>query len=167
MLTMDDSSTDTTITSGTRQLDNLTFSALYGLLQGGMWLLNDLEAALMPRGLSQGRLTILLQVSSGREVNPADIARITGKSRPTSTRMIDRLVADGLLMVSPDPADARRRILTLTRDGRHLLLDVVPDYNDRLRRMSRRLDDRDKADLLRILGKIDFLDSDKTIGPVS
>ena len=48
-------------------MNDLTFSAMYAVLQSGMWLLNDLEAYLRPLGLSQARLTILLNLSAAKD----------------------------------------------------------------------------------------------------
>ncbi len=149
-------------------LGSLAFNSMYGLLQGGMWLLGDLENFLMPLGLSQGRLAILLQVSASPEghVNPADLARITGKSRPTITGMIRRLESDGLLLVREDGVDSRRKVLEVSSRGRDVLNEVVPGYNRRLRQIGRSLSDGDRRRLLEILGKLDFLDPEKKIGPV-
>ncbi len=59
------------------KLDDLTFFSMLSLLQGGMWLLNDLENYMKPFGLSQGRLSILLAIteSQGGIVSPGDLAR--------------------------------------------------------------------------------------------
>ena len=97
-------------------------------------------------------------------MNPMDIARITGKSRPTVSRMIDRLETDGLVLAGPDEGDGRRKRLELTDRGTRVLEGAIPGYNRRLRSMSEGLDSRDKRELVRLLGKIDFLDAEKRIG---
>ncbi len=151
-----------------RKLDNLTFNTMYGVLQSGMWLLNDIEQFLAPMKMSQGRLTILLNLTSNSngEINPMEIAKITGKSRPTITKMIERLVADGHIKSKPSRKDSRKKVLRITESGKDLLTQIVPGYNRRLRNMSEELTSQDKRDLLRILGKISFLDPEKKIGTI-
>lgn len=146
-------------------LDKLTFGAMYGVLQSGMWLLNDLEKFLAPMKMSQGRLAILLNISESDEglVSPMEIARITGKSRPTITKMIERLEKDGLIHSRPSPGDRRMKKLQITEAGTLLLDEIVPGYNRRLRDMSAGLTDDDKVSLLDILGRINFLDPGKRI----
>ncbi len=153
------------VASTQNELDDLTFFSMLSLLQGGMWLLNDLENYLKPFGLSQGRLSILLEIteSQGGIVSPGDLARQTGKSRPTVTRMIERLDKDGLITVHSDNDDRRSKILSLTDKATNLLEEVIPVYNERIRLMSVALNDGDKRQLMALISKIDFFDKDRII----
>lgn len=145
-------------------LDEQTFRSMYGILQGGMWLLNDLENYLRPFEMSQGRLSILLNIldSPAGNIHPAEIATMTGKSRPTISKMINRLVEDGYVRDLPD-TDGRIRNLEITEKGHSLLTSIVPGYNQRVRQMTKKLSSNDKKKLIEILSKIDFLDSDKSL----
>jgi DNA-binding MarR family transcriptional regulator len=147
------------------KLDDLTFFSMLSLLQGGMWLLNDLEIYLKPFGLSQGRFSILLAITESQKeiISPGDLARRTGKSRPTVTRMIERLDKDGLITIHSDKDDRRSKMLSLTDKATKLLEKVIPVYNERIRLMSAALNDGDKRRLMTLISKIDFLDADRVI----
>ncbi|MDC7126929.1 MAG: MarR family transcriptional regulator [Spirochaetales bacterium] len=147
------------------RIDDLTFNAMYSVLQSGMWLLNDLEAYLRPLDMSQARLSILLEITaSDGIVSPNEIARITGKSRPGITRTIEKLSESGYILISRDFSDGRRKKLALTPKGEELLNQIIPEYNRRILAMSSELSDDEKLELIRLLGKINFLDKDKRIG---
>jgi len=149
----------------TMKIDDLTFYSVYGVLQSGMWLLNDLEAYLKPHDMSQGRLAIMLAIlqSSDGVINPKYIAEITGKSRPTITRMVEKLELDGLISSMPDVCDARSKCIRLTRRGELLLDKVIPEYNKRIHEMSAALDSKDKKQLLAILQRLNFPGTDKKL----
>lgn len=147
------------------KLDDLTFSAMYNIMQSGMWILNDLETYLRPLGMSQARLTVLLmlQEESGRILKAKDIAKTTGKSRPAITRMIEKLSEEGLVLVDEDDIDGRVKRLMLSEAGMQLLEKIVPEYNERVRIMSAKLSIEDKQQLNILLGKISFFDAEKVL----
>lgn len=147
------------------KLDDLTSYSMLSILQGGMWLLNDLERYLKPFGLSHGRFSILLSVAEahGEPMNPDALALITGKSRPTVSNMIERLRLDGLISVQIDGEDKRRRLLELTLKATILLGDIIPDYNERIRLMSSNLSDEEKRLVMNVISKINFLDPLKQV----
>jgi DNA-binding MarR family transcriptional regulator len=147
------------------RIDDRTFYAMLALLQGGMWLLNDIEEFLKAFGISHGRFSILLALmqSTDQALISREIAVRLGKSKPTVARMLARLASDGLIQLQGDDADGRKKHIGLTAKATTLLGRIVPRYNQRLARMSRRLSAADKRQLMRLIGKIDFLDSHKTI----
>lgn len=146
-------------------IDDLTFNAMYSVLQSGMWLLNDLETFLRPYDLSQARLSILLAIQESEEgnINPNVIAGITGKSRPAITRTIEKLSKDGLIAVEQDLADGRGKKLRLTAASEELLEEIVPEYNKRICEMSSSFSESDKEQLISLLKKINFLDKEKVL----
>ena len=146
-------------------LDDLTFRSMYGVLQGGMWLLNDLENYLRPFNMSQGRLSILLSLQDSKDgmIHPAGIAALTGKSRPTVSKMISRLVEDNYVQYRSDDSDGRSKRSELTEKGRSLLGSIVPGYNQRVRQMVSNISAHEKRMLIQIISKIDFLDPEKVL----
>jgi len=148
------------------KLDDLTFNSMFAILQGGMWLLNDIEEYLRPFDMSQGRLSTLLSIldSTDGRIQPAEIALMTGKSRPTVSKMISRLVKDGYVRQLAHELDARGKRLEMTPKGKSLLESIVPGYDGRLRRMAKSLSSQDKREIIKLLAKIDFLDSKKNLG---
>ena len=148
-----------------RGTDDTTFYALLALLQGGMWLLNDIEAFLTRYNISHGRFSILLAIleSPGKATLPAETAVVLGKSRPTITGMIKKLEADGLIMTETPDADGRKKVLVLTEKGENLLEEIIPAYGKRLDFMGKNLTDREKKHLMNLISKISFFDPEKKI----
>jgi DNA-binding MarR family transcriptional regulator len=60
-------------------------------------------------------------------LTPSELAALENVQRPTATRTIKCLEADGLIKRTPDPLDGRSALVSVTADGR-----------DRLRRLRRR-----------------------------
>ncbi len=147
------------------KLDDLTFSAMYNIMQSGMWILNDLESYLRPLGMSQARLTVLLmlQEETGKVLKAKDIARTTGKSKPAITRMIEKLSEEGLVLVEGDDTDGRAKRLMLSEEGARLLEKIIPEYNERVRIMSAKFSTGDKLQLNRLLKQISFFDEEKVL----
>ena len=147
------------------RVDDLTFYALLSVLQGGMWLLNDIEDFLKPYGISHGRFSILLALlqSADAALISREIAVLLGKSKPTVARMLERLASDGLIRRHGDSADGRKQRITLTGEATALLGRIVPAYNRRIARMCRGLTAADKRNLMRIIARVDFLDPHRTI----
>lgn len=142
-----------------KPIDDLTFNAMYSVLRGGMKLRGDLEKFLAPFGLSQGRFAIMLSMAdrNGTDHTPSHLAEVTGKSRPTVTKMLDKLDADGLIFREKSGEDGRGRKLALTRKGEELLNKIIPGYNSRILEMSFHLSEEDKKQLISIIGKISIL----------
>ncbi len=115
--------------------------------------------------MSQARLTVLLMLENSKDpmINPKDIARITGKSRPAVTRMIEKLSQDGLLSIHQDTFDGRSKMLRLTEVGKNVLQKIIPKYNARVIRMSSSLTDVEKQQINILLRKINFIDSKKVL----
>ncbi len=146
-------------------IDDLTFSTMYNIMQSGMWLLNDLENYLRPFNMSHARLTVLLMLkeSNRREIRPKDIAKITGKSKPAITRMVEKLLHDGLISIDQDELDGRVKKLSLTSEGNSLLKRIIPEYNKRIIKMSSSLSNYDKLQINTLLKKVNYLDDERTL----
>ncbi len=78
----------------------------------------DREVA--PWGISSAQGAILIYIAHGRGNRAADIARDYSYDTGSMTRMVDRLVAKGLLRRVRDEADRRAILLELTPKGRKL-----------------------------------------------
>jgi DNA-binding MarR family transcriptional regulator len=145
--------------------DELTFYSLLAVLQGGMWLLSDIESYLRRYRLSHGRFSILLSLVESAESPLAgtDLATILGVGKPTITRMIGRLIGDGYLTAAADESDRRRKKYLLTQKASALLRRINPGYLRRLGVISGNLSGNDKQRLIEILSRMNFLDPRKTI----
>jgi DNA-binding MarR family transcriptional regulator len=146
-------------------LDNLTFYSILGVLQSGMWLLNDIEEFLKQYNISHGRFSILLIILEKKEqpLQAKEVAQKLGKSRPTITNMINKLHKDGFITITHDKRDGRAKILSLTGKAVDFLNLCIPEYNKRIVAMSIDLSNEEKSQLMNILAKINFLDNTKKI----
>lgn len=64
---------------------------------------------------------------------PSRMAEMMGMTKGGITKLADRLIARGLMLRRPDPADARAQTLALTAGGERLVpeLAALADANDR------------------------------------
>ncbi|MFN8160516.1 MAG: MarR family transcriptional regulator [Solirubrobacterales bacterium] len=74
--------------------------------------------------LSPTGASALASVERHGPLTPSELARIERVKRPTATRTLSALAADGLISRTPDPSD-----------GRSALVSVTPAGRDRLRRL--------------------------------
>lgn len=110
-----------------RQLTRAVFAAHSSVLRYG-------DRANADFGQSSARWRVLFNIAQGNGTVAA-IARETEYARQSIQRLADALVAEGLATYSPDPADRRRQIITLTNKGNLLLAQMEADFD----RWSRRL----------------------------
>ncbi len=80
-----------------------------------------LQAALALQQLSLPQYRILVLLSQGSRMSPAELADTLGVSRPTISSVIDGLVGRGFVDRQADPEDGRRQIIRFTRLGRDAL----------------------------------------------
>lgn len=70
-------------------------------------------------GMSMGEDPVLEYLSrQDGGMNPSDLAKRLGYSRPRMTRILDSLEEKGYVTRTPDPEDRRRVLATCTDDGR-------------------------------------------------
>jgi MarR family 2-MHQ and catechol resistance regulon transcriptional repressor len=94
-----------------------------------------LAAALLPtleagHGLSGQRFEVLLRLvrSPDQRLRMTDLAAQTTLSASGLTRVVDRLVAEGLVRREPCPTDRRGWFAVLTPEGEARILAAVPDH---------------------------------------
>lgn len=81
-------------------------------------------------GLSGQRFEVLLRLvrTPGRRMRMSDLAAQTTLSASGLTRVIDRLVADGLVERAVCPSDRRGSFAVLTSEGEERILATVPAH---------------------------------------
>lgn len=79
-------------------------------------------------GLAPEEVALLVQLSEApeRRLRMADVGHILMLSRSGVTRMVDRLVARGLVARRASPSDRRAVYASLTDDGRRVLSEAAP-----------------------------------------
>ncbi|MFN8051876.1 MAG: MarR family transcriptional regulator [Acidimicrobiales bacterium] len=103
----------------------------------------ELRAA---HGLPLTHYDVLVQLSeAGGRLRMSELADAVLLTRSNCTRLVDRLVTDGLVTREPDPTDARARWAVMTEDGRRRLRAAAPTHLAGIERHFARFVDDDAA----------------------
>lgn len=78
------------------------------------------------------RLSVLGQLHRAGPQTPSELARREQVRLQSLTRLLAELEAEGCVLRSPHPSDARQSLLSLTAEGRRGLVDAVRDRERRL-----------------------------------
>jgi DNA-binding MarR family transcriptional regulator len=107
-------------------------------------------------GLSRARYNILrmLYQSDGRRLLMSDIVQGMNVSPTNITKLVDSLVADGLVRRAGHEQDKRRTWAELTEKGEALLLECVPLVGEHIKRLWGGLEDSEKTVLIHLLTKM-------------
>ena len=98
--------------------------------------------------------TVLICLAFRDGLNPRDISEITEQPSNTVSRGTASLVTKGLITNKPDPEDARKRCLFLTRKGRDIYEEAMAICVEAEREMLACLDDNELKTLDRLLDKL-------------
>ena len=71
--------------------------------------------------ISAAQLFVMTELSQSPEQSVKDLAAVTMTTHSTVSQVVSQLIEKGLVTRSVDPADARRSVLRLTRQGSSLL----------------------------------------------
>jgi MarR family transcriptional regulator, transcriptional regulator for hemolysin len=72
------------------------------------------DARLRRLGFGFNQVPVLASLRDGRALTQAELARLAGIEQPSMAQMLARMERDGLIQRTPDPKDARSRIISLT-----------------------------------------------------
>jgi DNA-binding MarR family transcriptional regulator len=84
------------------------------------------DEALRPVGLTNGQFSLLMSLNRPKPPGMGSVASLLAMDRTTLTAALKPLQRRGLVEVTPDPADKRSRLMTLTPAGRSVLSSAVP-----------------------------------------
>jgi DNA-binding MarR family transcriptional regulator len=98
-------------------------------------------------GLSPSQGAMLATIERHGPLTPSELALRERVQRPTVTRMLARLEADGIVQRAADPADGRSFLVSLTPAGRTLLDEVRTRKDAYLASRLNELDDEERAAL--------------------
>ena len=76
-------------------------------------------------GLSMPQIRTLFHLSHDGKCGVSEIGELLGVTNPAASQMIDRLVIDGYIERSEDPADRRAKRLKLTGKGRAIVTESI------------------------------------------
>ena len=159
MFYLKDLPTDKTLTEFARRYPDLDQSALKTcvvLLRTGSDLLTAFETILGKHGLSQGRFLtlIVLNRTPNKAINPSTLAEKVGVKRATMTGLLDGLEGKGLIERVAHPEDRRKLGIRLTKKGRQLLDEMLPDYYDHIKKLMKELSEKERQELELLLEKV-------------
>jgi DNA-binding MarR family transcriptional regulator len=101
---------------------------------------------------------VLMQLDmAGGRLGLSELASSVVLSASGLSKLLDRMEASQLLRREPDPRDARSTFARITPRGRSLVRKARQGHHAWLQRaFGEALDDRDVADLTRIMGRLDM-----------
>lgn len=105
-------------------------------------------------GITPVQYAALQAVSNTPGIDQRTLAATIGFDTSTIAGVIDRLEARGLMQRQVSPTDRRARLLTITGEGAVLLAAVVPQMLAAQQRMLAPLGEKERADFMRLLGKL-------------
>lgn len=79
------------------------------------------DARLRDLGLAMGQLPVLLSLKDGAVRSQAELAQIAQVEQPSMAQLLARMERDHLVQRTPDPADKRSRLISLTPLARRKL----------------------------------------------
>ncbi|MKW16547.1 MarR family transcriptional regulator, partial [Salmonella enterica subsp. enterica] len=77
-----------------------------------------------------------------------------GFDKATGTYVIDRMTKSGLLKVQTDPANRRRKLVSMTAEGEAMLAQMIEQAKRAEKMITAGLNTQDIADLKRLLSKL-------------
>ena len=98
------------------------------LQRAGRTLARHFDDALRPHGLTSGQFSILMSLNRPDAPTIGSVANLLAMDRTTLTANIKPLERRGLLHVTVPEHDKRSRCLSLTDDGRQLLVEAFPTW---------------------------------------
>lgn len=84
------------------------------------------DEAFRPLNLTNGQFSLLMSLNRPKPAPMGSVAEFLAMDRTTLTAALKPLVRRKLIRITPDPKDARARLIQLTAGGRKLLARAVP-----------------------------------------
>jgi DNA-binding MarR family transcriptional regulator len=112
------------------------------------------RTVLRAEGLSWGGFSLLFNLWVWDGMEPRALADSMSCSRPTVTGLVATHEARGLVRRDAHASDGRRVVLSLTGAGRRTIEAVFPRFNQGEARVTRDLDEDEKATLAHLLRRV-------------
>lgn len=114
----------------------------------------EMDKVLHKHGVSKPVYRVMTVLRERQPASIGAIAELALTKRSTVSRIIDRMVEQGLVTTEPNPDDNRITEVTLTPAGQQTLRKLTPIVGRQFVRAMEGVSDRDIAHLLRTLQKI-------------
>ena len=97
----------------------------YLLAQASYAIYKEFDRAVRAAGLSSLEWRVLATLSDGDGLTVGEVARAVIAQQPTLTKLIDRMVEQGLVGKRDDPSDRRRTLVYETAQGRRIVKPLL------------------------------------------
>lgn len=111
----------------------------------------SLSARLREGGLTVEHFRVLSALVEQNARTMSDLAAVALVDPPTMTKMIDRLVANGVVFRAPDPLDRRKVLVFLSERGKALHQSAEAPVREYEHALSERLGATEQAQLAHLL----------------
>ncbi|KQV68419.1 MarR family winged helix-turn-helix transcriptional regulator [Rhizobium sp. Root1220] len=88
------------------------------------------DDALRPVGLTNGQFSLMMSLNRPEPPPMGPVASLLAMDQTTLTAALKPLQRKGWVMVTPNPKDRRGRLLSLTPEGKAVLLTALPIWED-------------------------------------
>lgn len=122
----------------------------------------SMDAYASQYGLTGTQMSIIDFLGEAQNHSQRDIEMEFDIRPSTTTKILQRMEASGLVAIKRDPRDGRQHIIALTAKARGLQTAVRAYINDQQTAMERRFDQRDLAAFDRVLAYFITLNSDES-----
>lgn len=137
------------------RVDLAAMAAAANIWRAAQALRSHLErTVLRGEGLSWGGFSVLFNLWVWGGMEPRALAESMACSRPTVTGLVATLEGRGLVRREAHASDGRRVVLSLTDGGRRTIEAVFPRFNEGEARVTRDLDEDEKAALAHLLRRV-------------
>lgn len=110
-------------------------------------------------GLSAVQYAILVVLAEQTSCDQQTLGNRAGFDKATGTYVIDQMSKSGMVNVITDPANRRRKLVSMTAEGEAMLKRMIEQAKSAEKMIAAELDARDIADLKRLLSKLGGLQS--------
>lgn len=111
-------------------------------------------------GLSAVQYAILVVLAEMDSCDQQTLGNRAGFDKATGTYLIDKMSKSGLIATQTDPANRRRKIVTMTDEGRRVLDNMVDEARKTEALMTAHLSVEDVAQLKLLLSKLTDVEHD-------
>ena len=138
------------------EMDISSVNACLRLLRSGSDLEGAFNTMLARHGLSQGRFLVLVYLCRNpeEEISPSQLSEKVGVTRATMTGLLDGLEREKLVERADHANDRRKRRVQLTKAGRKVIDDMLPDYYCRIKGVMKELSEEEREALVNLLSKV-------------
>ncbi|MCF3932379.1 MarR family transcriptional regulator [Acuticoccus sp. M5D2P5] len=105
-------------------------------------------------GLTPPQFTVLIRLAEGGPTSQNQLGRLAGLDNATVKGVVDRLKTKGLITLSVDEKDSRRRVIDLSEHGRALVPELCRRGHSITEETLEPLTAREREQLLRLLRKL-------------